>query len=196
MNKSLINRLIIIVLVIILSDHSIAQRTFKVIREKSSISVSGTSTLHNWEIPMKDFGCTLIIVTDNPSITIQKVDFKGISKSLKSDYSIMDKKTYNALRADTYKEIRFASYSPKEIPLGSKSFKGEITGSLFIGGITKTIKLFFTGEIISDELIQVTGSKKLTMSEFNIDPPTAILGTLKTGDEVVITFNFILKQLK
>ncbi|UCH15625.1 MAG: YceI family protein [Bacteroidales bacterium] len=196
MNKSSINRLIIIVLVIILSNHSIAQRTFEVIREKSSISVSGTSTLHNWEMPLQDYRCNLLIDIYNPSITIKKVDFKGISKSLKSDYSVMDKKTYKALKADTYKEIQFASSYPEEIPLGSKSFKGEIAGSLFIGGVTKSITLFYTGKIISDELIRVTGSKKLAMTEFNIDPPTAMLGTLKTGDEVVIKFNLILKQLK
>lgn len=196
MHKLSINSLIIIVLAILLSNDSIARPAFEVIKEKSSITVSGTSTLHNWEMVLKDYRCSLLIVIDDPSITIQKVEFKGISKSIKSDYSIMDKKTYKALKADTYKEIQFVSPSPQEIPLNSKSFKGEITGSLFIVGLTNTINLLFTGEIISDEMIQVTGSKKLAMSEFNIDPPTAILGTLKTGDEIVISFNLVLKQLK
>jgi polyisoprenoid-binding protein YceI len=196
MHKPSINSLIIIVLIIILSNDSIAQPKFEVIKEQSSITVSGTSSLHNWEMVLQNYRCSILIVIDNPSITIQKVDFKGISKSLKSDYSLMDKKTYNALKVDTYKEIQFVSSSLKEILLNSKSFKGEITGSLFIGGVTNTVNLLFTGKIISDKMIQITGSKKLAMSEFNIDPPTAILGTLKTGDEVVISFNLILKQLK
>jgi hypothetical protein len=196
MFKPSIKCLIITVLVIILSNDIVAQPKFEVIKEQSSIIVSGTSTLHNWEMVLKNYRCNLLLVVDNPSITIQKVDFKGISKSFKSDYSIMDKKTYKALKVDTYKEIQFVSSSLTEIPLNSKSFKGEITGSLFIGGVTNTINLLFTGEIISDEMIQVKGSKKLAMTEFNIDPPTAILGTLKTGDEVVISFNIVLKQLK
>lgn len=196
MHKPSINRQIIIVLIILLSNDSIAQPKFEVIKDQSSITVSGTSSLHNWEMVLQNYRCRTSIVIDNPSIIIQKVDFKGISKSLKSDYSIMDKKTYNALNVDTYEEIQFVSSSLKEIPLNSKSFKGEITGSLFIGGVTNTINLLFTGKIISDKIIQVTGSKKLAMSEFNIDPPTAILGTLKTGDEVVISFNLILKQIK
>jgi hypothetical protein len=28
------------------------------------------------------------------------------------------------------------------------------------------------------------------MSDFGIDPPTAVMGTIKTGDDVVVKFDF------
>jgi len=34
----------------------------------------------------------------------------------------------------------------------------------------------------------VTGSYKFKMSSFGIDPPRAMLGTIRTGDEVTIKF--------
>ena len=43
-----------------------------------------------------------------------------------------------------------------------------------------------------DGSVQVTGSVSMKMSEFGIEPPTAMFGTLTTGDEVTIEFNFLL----
>jgi hypothetical protein len=37
--------------------------------------------------------------------------------------------------------------------------------------------------------MQISGSKKLKMTEFDMVPPTALMGTIKTGDEVTVTFN-------
>jgi len=33
------------------------------------------------------------------------------------------------------------------------------------------------------------------MTEFGIEPPTAIFGTLKTGDEISIDFNVVFKKI-
>ena len=40
-----------------------------------------------------------------------------------------------------------------------------------------------------DKQFQVKGEVPLKMSDFGIDPPTAMMGTLKTGNEVVIKYN-------
>jgi hypothetical protein len=46
--------------------------------------------------------------------------------------------------------------------------------------------------MISGNRIQIKGSKKVKMTDFNISPPTAMLGTLKTGDEVTISFTLVM----
>jgi hypothetical protein len=56
-----------------------------------------------------------------------------------------------------------------------------------LAGVTKRISVPFTGVQAGDK-VSINGSKELKMSEFNIKPPTAMLGTLKTGDQVTVAF--------
>ena len=47
------------------------------------------------------------------------------------------------------------------------------------------------GRKLSDGSVQFIGSVTFNMTNFNIDPPTAVMGTIKTGDEITIKFQVI-----
>lgn len=187
-------KLSVFVCLIPLTNKVTAQQNYTAVGEYGTVVVSGTSNLHDWEMQVEDFRCNLEVSTQNPSFKIQAVSFSGTSGSIKSHSSIMDRKTYDAMQADQYPEIRFENLTPEDIPLNSKSFKGAISGDLFLAGKNSTISVPFSGEIISDEEIRITGSKRLNMSDYDIDPPTALLGTLKTGDEVTVSFNLVFRR--
>ncbi len=171
-----------------------AQQKYSSVHEQGSMRISGTSNLHDWEMDLENFHCSLTLEGGNPSLLIQSVSFTGTSKSIKSHSSIMDNKTYDALHAGRYPEIRFTGTFSRKIPVNSKSFEGMISGDLFLAGRTRTVSVPFSGNIISEDEIRISGSKDLRMSDYDIDPPTAILGTLKTGDEVTISFSLVLKK--
>jgi len=40
--------------------------------------------------------------------------------------------------------------------------------------------------------IEFSGTKKLRMTDYKVDPPTAMLGALTTGDEVILQFKVVL----
>ncbi|MEQ8470353.1 MAG: YceI family protein [Marinoscillum sp.] len=42
--------------------------------------------------------------------------------------------------------------------------------------------------------ISFTGSVSIKMTDFNISPPTAMFGTMKTGDEVTIEYKIIVEH--
>ena len=44
-----------------------------------------------------------------------------------------------------------------------------------------------------DNKVVLKGEKTFKMTEFKIDPPKALLGTITTGDEITIKFNTIFK---
>ena len=39
--------------------------------------------------------------------------------------------------------------------------------------------------------VQITFSKTFKMSQWKMEPPTAMMGTIKVGDEVTVNFDFI-----
>jgi polyisoprenoid-binding protein YceI len=54
--------------------------------------------------------------------------------------------------------------------------------------------MYVWGQAGGDQSITFNGSKKIKMTDFGISPPTALMGTMTTGDEVEVIFQVTLKQ--
>lgn len=67
-------------------------------------------------------------------------------------------------------------------------------GNLNVAGTTKSIDLVVKGELLPNGAILFEGMKALKMTDFNVKPPTALLGVLKTGNEVFISFRITVSK--
>ncbi|GAB1446146.1 hypothetical protein MASR2M41_18980 [Flammeovirgaceae bacterium] len=105
-------------------------------------------------------------------------------ESLKSGHSAMDKNAYSALDADSHKSIIFILTSSK-----ISSGKIECTGNLTVAGSTKSISVETEYQPLENQALLFTGKKKLKMSDFGIEPPSFMFGTVSTGDEITVSFN-------
>lgn len=65
------------------------------------------------------------------------------------------------------------------------------TGQLTIAGVERTIALNLQGHQRPDGTYRATGSLPLRMSDFGIDPPTALLGLIKAHDRITVRFDLI-----
>ena len=155
----------------------------------STLKVTGTSSLHDWEVEAKELYCDVAATMDDSNVKLESLSFKVKAKSFKSEKDLMDKKTYEALKADKYPDITFKSTTPVALPLSGDTFKGNITGTLTLAGKAKNITVAVTGKKKSANSIQLSGTKKIKMTEYGMEPPTALMGTIKTGDEVTVHFN-------
>ena len=170
------------ILLLIITSSAYSQVRFH--PEKSNLKITGTSSLHDWEMSVNEFD-VIGVITDT-----QVQNLKAIikAKSMESGKSIMNDKAYDAVKADDYPEIVF---SAKTLKVNGNSISGE--GSLMIGGEKREIDINAT-IVKSDTEMQLQGKVPLKMSDFNITPPTAMFGTLKTGDEVVIHYDIFLTK--
>jgi polyisoprenoid-binding protein YceI len=148
------------------------------------MTISGTSTLHDWESKVETF-TAVARVKDQ---VIQSASFRADVKSIKSGTSAMDDNTYKAMKEPQYPTIDFKTTGALKQASGALRIKGDLT----IAGVTKPVEFSATGEQWSEESLTVKASYKFKMSEFGIDPPRAMLGTIRTGDEVTIKFNLVL----
>ena len=96
----------------------------------------------------------------------------------------MDKKTYKALRETDYPTISYNLISA--IPQSGNTVTS--TGELIIAGKKRKVSMDVNYEIYSN-IIVFRGELTLKMSDYEISPPTALMGTIKTGDEVTIRFS-------
>lgn len=155
----------------------------------SSFEIQGTSSLHDWVMTSQSCKGSLNLSSDDrlPNITDIRIDVEVLS--LKSGKNIMDKKCYDALRSKDNPSIvyKLKSIEPIDDP-GQNVYNANLIGTLDIAGVIKPASI--NVEVIREAgQLTVKGSKSLKMSDFDVEPPKALLGTLKTGDEILIVFN-------
>lgn len=169
-----------------------AQSSYKVASGKNL--VKGTSSLHDWRMVGEKIGGTATINTSG-TLAITALNLRMVSKSLKSikengsyyDAS-MDKNAYKALNADKFPEIIYTLTKTSNIKTSGNTTTLTATGNLTIAGKTNAVT-FPVKAVVNGNNITFTGSTKFKLTSFGIKPPTALLGTIKTGDDVTIEIN-------
>lgn len=187
--KIYLNKIIAIALFILTCSNWMAAQESKLILGESKVKVFGTSNVHDWHIDGKMMsGKGNFILTDGALKSIESLTFIVESEQLKSGNSIMDNNTNKALLTKKFKSINYKLTSVSRITLLSENNYSVITeGDLMIAGTTKKITQLFNLKI-KDKKVTIQGKTKLNMTTYNVEPPTALMGTIKTGEEVVVDF--------
>ncbi|SHJ05795.1 YceI-like domain-containing protein [Mesonia phycicola] len=180
---------ILIALAFCLTMQLVVAQEYKVVSNNSKVSVTGTSSLHDWECVVNTFEGNMSATVENNEIKqIENFNFQFKVKSLDSGKSSMNKNTYEALKEDKYPTITYKG-SSVVINGGTATFTGTMT-------IAGTAKKFTSKAKInySNGKITLSGSEEFKLTDFNIEPPTAVFGTIKTGDVVAIHYNIQLNK--
>ncbi|MEP0365833.1 MAG: YceI family protein [Cyclobacteriaceae bacterium] len=155
--------------------------TLTVKKSDSQVTIFGTSSLHDWEEDVKDF---TVQGTWKDNL-ISNLELKMKTASIESGKSIMDDKTHEALKADKYPWITF---SASELTIEGTDVSGD--GQLTIAGKSQPIKVKSVVKEKGTDYLIVTGSEKINMKNYGIEPPTAMFGSLLTGELVTISYEF------
>ncbi len=158
--------------------------------------VSGTSTLHDWDMKSVKADCQAALTFSNTGqITgLKALHFSTPTDGLKSDHSSMDKNAYKALKTDKNPSITYTMTSVTVTPAGEGASTVKCKGNLTIAGTTLNEDIVAVCKVNADHTITVSGSKAVSMKDFNMAPPTFMFGTVKTGNDIVLKFNLVLKK--
>ncbi|WP_162417577.1 YceI family protein [Cyclobacterium roseum] len=156
------------------------------------MKVSGTSTLHDWDMVSNEAsGTATLRLSAGRVTTIQSAEMTLPVKTLKSGKGQMDNNAYKALNADDHPEITFTLLEAHQD--GGNDWKA--TGRLEIAGKAETVP--FLLEIASSGTnLMLSGSAAIKLTDFDVDPPTAVFGTIKTGNEMTIAIEMKLIPIK
>jgi hypothetical protein len=162
------------------------------------IKVLGTSNLHNWSMEAKDISCSAHFEFGPGAGVLPQslttLDLVIPIHNLKSGESLMDSRAYTALKADKFGTIKFTSTSAVIVPGQKNQFQVKSTGTMTIAGVGRPVVLIVACQVNADGSITCNGSQQLKMTDFQIKPPSFMLGALKTGDLLTINFSLILKK--
>ncbi len=153
----------------------------------SLVRVEGTSTLHAWKMEGAAINGTIDSTAPKAIVTIPVT-------SIKSPHAKMDKLMAEALKAKEHPEIRY-ELTEAAIPANPPAtFVLKTRGKLTIAGVTRDVEMDVQGARGNDGRYVLTGQAPVKMTSFGIKPPVAMMGTIKTGDDVKVTFRWIVEK--
>ena len=161
------------------------------VAQNVTLVIKGTSTLHDWEMKSEKGRVEVVlgVGTNAKLLGLTALKFSVEAESLKSDKTMMDNNAYKALKTTSSKHIGFLLTAATITQINENSYEVKAFGKLTVAGTTRdtdvTAEIKYSG---ADKSFIVTGTKKLKMTDYNVKPPSFMFGTVKTGDEISISF--------
>ena len=178
-------------------------QTGMTLRPESKVTVAGGSNVHDWSCAASGFQAT--VEMDSTYVTsplnamkqpIAKVVVTIPTKSLRCGKDKMDENTWKALKAEEFKEIRYelTDYDVDVAKSTLESFVANTRGKLTVAGTTKDVEIPVTATRLAGGQMKGVGALRMLMTDVGIKPPTALLGTLRTKNEITISFEVLLDK--
>lgn len=176
-----------------------AQVNYKLNGSKDNlVKVSGKSNVHDWTMTAENPACeasfAAFTAEENVPKSLTSLNFSVNAKSLKSESTSMNNRTYKAIKADAFPQISFKLREATVTPQQKNKFSVNATGSLTIAGVSKVISLQVNGEVKSDNTIVCSGQENIKLTDYGIQPPSFMLGAMKVGNELAISFTLHFKK--
>ena len=160
--------------------------------------IKGSSSLHAWESNVSQMeGKGSFELKDEALVAVKDVEIKIAVKGIKSkEGKKMDNKTYETFQSDKYPNIVYTLSNAVVKINDSNIVTIEALGKLTMAGTTQSAPLSATGKKLPNGDLQLSVSKKLKMTDYKMEPPVMLLGTIKVGDEITVDFDFVLERGK
>ena len=159
------------------------------VNPSSKMWIDGTSSVHDWTCDVATVEGTLAAVSLEELLVggIESASIAVPMDAVDCHKGVMNKKVRKALKVKEYPTIDFDLVSASSASENVVAAAGVLT----IAGAEQDVQIEAQVEQFNDRAI-LSGTIPIKMSDFNIDPPTALLGTLKTGDSVNVRFELVI----
>lgn len=154
-----------------------------------TVRVAGTSNVHDWHCTSSRLtgsfqgeanGAALASVS-NLTVTVPVA-------TLDCRNGTMNGNLRRALNASAQPNIRFTLASAT---VSGRTLTG--SGQLTINGTTKAVAIRADAAPADGGGFRITGSVPVVMSQFGVTPPVAMMGAMRTGDRVTVSFDVVVR---
>lgn len=169
------------------------------LQPESKLWVEGTSTVRSFSCQASEVKATVEASGTNAVArlltgekAVESVTVVLPSEKLDCGNGTMNDHMRKAIKTEAAPTIAFhvTSYALAKEPNG---VSGTLTGTLSLGGVTKTITVPALGAM-RDGALHVTGAYPLAMSDYGLKAPSLMFGRIKVRDQVTVKFDLLLKS--
>jgi YceI-like domain len=177
---------------------------------ESAVTVTGTSTLHAWTLRGDRIAGAIEIAPaflDDPSLAaVPSLRGAGGAPLVRVTIPVaalrsgegerMDKVVRQALKSDAHPEVRY-ELERALLQVGTDPAAGpfalDTRGKLTVAGVTRPVTMPVQVTRAPSREVTVQGKVALKMTDFGIQPPRALMGTIRSGDDVTVSFRWTVR---
>jgi polyisoprenoid-binding protein YceI len=192
--RSIVNAVLLIAFALVLRAADAIRFAPASGNSETSVTIHGTSSLHEWQMQ----GTTIAgIIETEPESWKSEGQKSAIAKvsipvaSVRSAHDRMDRIMREALKTP---EITYTMTSSSLLKTAGDSFVVRTAGKLSIAGVTRDVALDISVQRSGDRRYVLTGQLPIRMTDYGIQPPAAMMGTLKTGNDVTVAFRWVVER--
>lgn len=171
---------------------------------QSSMSIQGGSNVRSWDANVTeinaqitaDIDALLALDSENNGV-LRLSEFRIPVKKINSNNNTLTRNIHKYLKESDHPEIFFTLDEATVKPSSngnSNEFEVITKGVINAAGTDKEVLFTINGTIKDDGSIILAGVSEMTFSDFNLDRPSAMLGTVRANDEIEIHFSLVLAK--
>jgi polyisoprenoid-binding protein YceI len=157
--------------------------------KESRLWLDGTSTVRSFKCNATKVEVSVMgEPTAAPAEVVKSASLTVPVAQLDCGNGTMNEHMRKALKADKFQKISWTMTS-YEVQGSNVTIDGKLT----IAGKENPIQLKGTGSA-DNGVLRFKGSKQFKMTEYGVKPPSLMLGTMKVGDAITVSFDLVLSE--
>ncbi len=175
-------------------QHEVSIQT--IILNESKLRINGTSNVTDFECKYAN-NFEVDTLSHQLEITNDSVLVSGDSLPLTIDSFDCGKRAINKDFRNTLKSKEYPNIDITLLEVYSENGQPKSASiAISLGGATQQYVVSLVEETNDGKVVAISGTQKLKLSDFNLEPPRALFGLIKVRDELVVSFELLVKPGK
>ena len=164
--------------------------------DDSQVWIEGTTNISSWSCSATAVDATIAVEVafrEDPDFPryLKSVQVRVPVSALRCGHAPMERSLRHALKADDAVGARYITATFEAVRDGSDAANALVVntvGALAIAGRENAVKMDVGTTRLADGTIEARGTVPILMSDFGIEPPTALFGAVRAANRVVVKF--------
>jgi polyisoprenoid-binding protein YceI len=166
--------------------------TLNLVPASSKLWIDGTSNRSNWTVHATEMTGSVTMKKNSNEVRAVTLTVRS-NKIVSQKSTIMDRLMHETLKVETHPAITYQLSGATLAPGGTaNTYTLQTTGRLTLAGTTKDVTMTVQGTKLANGHLRFTGEHPLLMTDYGLQPPSAMFGALRTGDRVVVHFDVVM----
>lgn len=173
-----------------------AQQVTYTLQDSYEMRIDGDSNVKSWDAEIKEMDGELVL-TGSENLTFETLapeHFVSLSlnipvENIESSSGGLTKNLHKYIKKDDHPYVTFELSNITSIEKNDGTAQITATGVVNAAGKDHNAEMTVEASMNEQGAITFNGDTELLMTSFDIDPPTAVFGTIRAKDEIVISFN-------
>ncbi|MEM6648167.1 MAG: hypothetical protein AAF730_18135 [Bacteroidota bacterium] len=161
------------------------------VASSSTLTVSGTSTLHDWQLTARRMtGHAALPASPAPGTRLTDVEVRVAIEDLEASGGLpMMIKLRDVLKSKHFSSIAVIIEATEPFNEVGDSLRASGAATLHVAGARHQVTLDAQLMPHAEDTLRLKGEHRLSLRALGLKPPTAFFGQLKTGDAVTVVFS-------